>query len=163
MAGLEVPVPTLPRVGAYLDTVALDGGSFYKYQPVRQASSPSTTAVGLLCRQYLGWEQNDPRLVKGAQFLVEHGIDWKNRDIYYWYYATQVLHHLGGDSWDRWNLVMREVLPSYQVKDGKEEGSWNPDGDHWGTQGGRLYTTCLSTYMLETYYRHLPLYSDPAP
>ena len=163
MAGLEVPVPTLPRVGAYLDTVALDGGSFYKYQPARQASSPSTTAVGLLCRQYLGWEQNDPRLVKGAQFLVEHGIDWKNRDVYYWYYATQVLHHLGGDSWDRWNLVMREVLPSYQVKDGKEEGSWNPDGDRWGTQGGRLYTTCLSTYMLETYYRHLPLYSDPAP
>jgi hypothetical protein len=23
---------------------------------------------------------------------------------------------------------------------------------------GRLYTTCLSTYMLEVYYRHLPLY-----
>ena len=29
---------------------------------------------------------------------------------------------------------------------------------HWGQFGGRLYVTCLSTYILEVYYRHLPLY-----
>ena len=25
-------------------------------------------------------------------------------------------------------------------------------------EGGRLYTTCLCLYMLEIYYRHLPIY-----
>ena len=27
-------------------------------------------------------------------------------------------------------------------------------------QGGRLYVTCLRTYMLEVYYRHLPIYGE---
>ena len=31
--------------------------------------------------------------------------------------------------------------------------------DQWGQHGGRLYTTCLSIYMLEVYYRHLPIYN----
>jgi hypothetical protein len=32
--------------------------------------------------------------------------------------------------------------------------------DRWSNlgQGMRLYTTCLSLYMLEVYYRHLPIY-----
>jgi hypothetical protein len=49
-------------------------------------------------------------------------------------------------------------LPEHQVRSGRLRGSWNPDGDAWGSTAGRLYTTCLSTYMLEVYYRHLPLY-----
>jgi hypothetical protein len=32
------------------------------------------------------------------------------------------------------------------------------NGDRWGADGGRLYVTCLSLYVLEVYYRHLPLY-----
>ena len=160
MAGLDVPSPTLQRVSDYLDTVALDGGSLYKYQPIRQGYSLAMTAEGLLCRQYLGWKQNDPRLLRAAKLMLENGIDWEeDRDVYYWYYATQVLHHMEGVHWDQWNSVMREVLPANQVQAGKEEGSWDPNGDRWGAHGGRLYTTCLSTYMLEVYYRHLAIYS----
>ena len=43
-----------------------------------------------------------------------------------------------------------------------ERGSWDPQGDAWGSQGGRLYVTCMSLYMLEVYYRYLPLYQDSA-
>ena len=86
-------------------------------------------------------------------------VDLADRDVYYWYYATQVLHHLEGDYWEKWNRVMRQALPEDQIHGGKEEGSWDPDGDRWGNYGGRLYTTCLSTYMLEVYYRHLPIYA----
>ncbi len=63
-----------------------------------------------------------------------------------------------GEPWNRWNEVMREVLPAKQVKEGPERGSWDPGGDQWGPQGGRLYVTCLHTFKLEVYYRHLPLY-----
>jgi hypothetical protein len=54
---------------------------------------------------------------------------------------------------------MRQAVPEAQVKKGPESGSWDPDGDKWGSYGGRLYVTCLSIYMLEVYYRHLPIYS----
>jgi hypothetical protein len=117
------------------------------------------TAEGLLCRQYLGWEQNDPRLRKGVQVLVTQPINYSQTDVYYWYYATQVCHHQEGSAWTAWNAVMREEVPKAQVKDGQERGSWGPRTDQWGSLGGRLYTTCLSTYMLEVYYRHLPIYS----
>jgi hypothetical protein len=53
---------------------------------------------------------------------------------------------------------MLKVLPGAQVKSGPEAGSWDPRGDKWGRYGGRLYVTCLSTYILEVYYRHLPIY-----
>ena len=53
---------------------------------------------------------------------------------------------------------MREELPAEQELEGRERGSWDPSGDLWQLGGGRLYSTCLSIYMLEVYYRHLPLY-----
>jgi hypothetical protein len=68
---------------------------------------------------------------------------------------------MGGDEWDQWNKFMRQRVPERQVKAGKERGSWAPGGDRWGSHGGRLYTTCLSTYLLEVYYRHLPIYQHP--
>ena len=81
------------------------------------------------------------------------------QDAYYWYYATQATHHMEGTIWDEWNKVMRIEVPAHQVKKGAEAGSWNPQTDKWGSAGGRLYVTCLSIYMLEVYYRHLPIYS----
>jgi len=53
---------------------------------------------------------------------------------------------------------MRQTVPERQTKIGREKGSWSPSNDQWGHQGGRLFTTCLSIYMLEVYYRHLPIY-----
>ena len=55
---------------------------------------------------------------------------------------------------------MRDVLPARQVAKGREHGSWDPALDKWGHIGGRLYVTCLCTLMLESYYRHLPIYGD---
>ena len=54
--------------------------------------------------------------------------------------------------------MVREV-PAHQVQRGAERGSWDPYDDTWSGAGGRLVTTCMSIYMLEVYYRHLPLYS----
>ncbi len=164
MAGVEVPQENLRRVERFLDRVALQGGSRYPYQEGEEAKV-SMTAEALLCRQYLGWKRDDPRLVEGVEFITrpENLIDFgQGRDTYYWYYATQVAHHMEGEYWQRWNAVMRQALPEQQVKEGRESGSWDPlkpTPDPWEAYGGRLYVTCLSLYMLEVYYRHLPLYS----
>lgn len=158
MAGLTVPSPTLDRISEYLDTVASGGGSLYSYR-VGRPPTTSMTAEALLCRQYLGWRRDDSRLTDGVKHLLANPIKWEDQDVYYWYYATQVAHHMEGAAWDQWNAVMRQAVPQHQIIEGREQGSWSPDRDQWGIFGGRLYVTCLCVYMLEVYYRHLPIYS----
>jgi hypothetical protein len=164
MAGLSVPGENLQNVGKFLDSVAAHGGARYPYQKDGDVRR-SMTAEALLMREYLGWKRNDRRLVDGINWITspENLIDFRNnRDVYYWYYATQAAFHLEGDAWNRWNAVMRKALPEQQVLRGKEAGSWDPSKpseDQWSRNAGRLYVTCLSIYMLEVYYRHMPLYS----
>lgn len=165
MAGLEVPEDNLRRVERFLDKIAREDGSRYPYQRGGEIRL-SMTAEALLCRQYLGWDRDDPRLVAGAEWVTspENLVDFnKGRDVYTWYYATQVAHHMEGEYWDRWNEVMRQALPEQQLKVGGERGSWDPEKptlDQWAPHGGRLYVTCLSLYMLQVYYRHLPIYAN---
>lgn len=162
MAGLQVPMETLRNVSGFLDSVSQDNGALYGYRP-NVTATQSMTAEGLLCRQYLGWEHSDRRLRKGASYLIERLPEWNDdRDVYYWYYATQVCHHMEGNYWRTWNEAMRTLLPQNQAQEGRERGSWDPKGDEWGNEGGRLYVTCLSTFMLEVYYRHLPIYQAEA-
>jgi hypothetical protein len=127
-----------------------------------QAKKLSMTAEGLLCRQYLGWPRNDKRLNRGVDVLVKNlpSSDEGKTHVYYWYYAAQVCHHMEGDPWRKWNYAMREALPALQIREGKERGSWDPTMDETTgvNGGGRLFVTCLATYSLEVYYRHLPIY-----
>lgn len=157
-AGLDVNDSVMRHIGDYLDTVASYEGAAYAYQPRRPPTSPMT-AEGLLCRQYLGWQRTDIPLIRGIEaLLIEDPFDISQRDVYYWYYATQVMHHFGGSPWRTWNDAMREQLPAAQVKTGREKGSWAPQLDQYGGTHGRIYTTCLSIYCLEVYYRHMPIY-----
>ncbi len=169
-AGIEVPEERLKLIHKYLDSASPVGdGARYVYMPLsqdsRQEPTYAMTAEALLCREYLGWKQTDPRLQKGAEMVVQNLPDYnEERDVYFWYYATQMLFHLEGPYWEKWNTAMRDTLISHQEKAGKERGSWDHLGkqpDLWASKGvgGRLYTTCLSLYMLEVYYRHLPMYS----
>lgn len=167
MGKIEVPERTFERVGKFLDRCT-DDGVRYGYMSKDDDLTPAMTAEALLCREWLGWPRSDPRLRQGIDHLVHadnlptwdrwDDIKGRGRDAYYWYYATQAIHHYGGSQWDQWNKVIRELLPKHQIKEGSEAGSWDPAGDKWGQFGGRLYVTCLNTYILEVYYRHLPLY-----
>ena len=162
-AGLDVDPSVLSNVSHFLDSVQDYDGAAYRYMPGRPATD-AMTAEGLLCRQYLGWPRTHPPMTQGAKALAfDYGFDIRDNNVYYWYYATQVLHHYGGSPWREWNTAMREQLPKAQVSRGRESGSWAPQADRWGRSAGRLYTTCLSIYCLEVYYRHLPLYSSDAP
>jgi hypothetical protein len=158
MAGLEVQSPNLDMVNKFLDRVALEGGSKYAYQ-VGGEERLTMTAEALMCRQYLGWKHDDPRMRAGIDQLLSNRIEYSDDpNVYYWYYATQACHHMDGDDWNRWNERLREAVPAAQTKTGNDRGSWSSSSDRWGPHGGRLYVTCLSIYMLETYYRHLPIY-----
>ena len=84
--------------------------------------------------------------------------DAEQPNFYYWYYATQTLHHVGGAEWEAFNLRMRDVLVSTQETRGHQAGSWTPRGDQDAYTGGRLYVTSLAVCALEVYYRHAPIF-----
>lgn len=157
-ANLNVPERTLLRASSYLDTCQSHGGSQYSYMS-GSGPTPVMTAEALLCRMYLGWNKKQhSALGRGVEGLVERHLPNKhNPNIYYWYYATQTMHHFGGDEWDTWNLQMRDVLTSTQETGGHAAGSWTPRGEH-ADRGGRIYMTSLAVCTLEVYYRHLPIF-----
>jgi hypothetical protein len=142
------------------------GGGRFTYMPgARLADSDdyerATTAIGLLCQQYLHMPRTDPAMVEGTSFLMQNLPGSGVRNVYYWYYATQVMHNQPGPQWDTWNRKMRRLLIDTQCKEGCAAGSWDPakpTKDIWGDAGGRLMVTSLSALTLEVYYRYLPLY-----
>jgi hypothetical protein len=132
----------------------------FSYVPGDQVT-PCRSSIGLLITQYLGATKNDPTITGGVQYLMQNLPDVKSRDIYYWYYATQVMHNMYDADWDTWNRKTRKVLVDTQCKSGCAAGSWDPvvpTKDSWGSYGGRVMTTSLSALTLEVYYRYLPLY-----
>lgn len=164
MAYLRVPRKTILGASMFLDFVQSDNGSRYGYvSPLVDGAQPgagaATTAVGLLCRMYLGWKRDHPGLQAGVDYLHQLG---PTDNMYYNYYATQVMRHYGGEYWEAWNARMRDRLVDSQDKRGHAEGSWYFPRGTYSSNGGRLYCTSLATMILEVYYRHMPIYGKQA-
>jgi len=170
--GIPVDQSTVDLADQYLDRVGREyssrgdfadfpSGALYRYLPNDREPSETMTAEAILCRMYLGWRRDNPRLSIAVKFLTDlYPPKRSNANIYYWYYATQALHHHGGRSWEKWNTKMREVLVLMQERRGRYPGSWDPGDFEWGGQGGRIFVTALAVCTLEVYYRHLPLFKQ---
>lgn len=161
MGYLHVGKNTIPGAIQFLDSVQTNNGAAYGYE--EPGNRPPLNAVGLLCRMYTGWRKDNPALQQGVAALAKQGPSvGEESNMYYNYYATQVLRQYGGPQWDAWNNKMRDFLVESQVPQGNAEaGSWYFEDRH-GSKGGRLYTTSLSLLTLEVYYRHLPIYKSAA-
>jgi hypothetical protein len=150
MGELPIPPATLNKASLFLDSVQADGGANYGY--TSPASGDSTTAIGLLCRMYLGWKRDHPALKRGIQRLGYTRPS--GTSMYQDYYVTQLMWQYGGDPWKKWNAVMRDQLVNLQAKSGHETGSWYGTRDLGSRLGGRLYCTSLALMTLEVYYRY---------
>jgi len=163
LAKLDVPSATIQRACKFLDSVATEEGSQYGYTtPVKGRGA--TTAIGLLARRYTGWKPDHPAMVAGVKFLSDQGPSKTN--LYYDFFAGQVLHLHEGDPWDSWN---RESRKRFLADDqglnakGHEEGSWFIEGDDPGAKaGGRLYCTAMAVMSTHVYYRHISIYTGAA-
>jgi len=129
----------------------------------------SMTAVGMVCRIFMGWKRSHPFLIGSANYLLDYLPRWmqgleKGMAIawyhYFWYYGTLAMHQMGGRYWRAWNQKIKKMYPDKQRNSPPRlKGSWDP-----GTavlNGGRLFSTCMSILSLETYYRFSPLLGAP--
>lgn len=151
-AGLEFNPLCVKRALQFLESVQEDDGAAYGYaSPGRGAG---TTAVGLLCQLYLGAPADVAWMQRGADSLAKRG---PTSDLYFTYYATQVLRRVNHASWPAWNEKLQQLLLSRQSIDGHAAGSWHDgvSGGHGAHAAGRLYCTTLSILILESYYRHV--------
>jgi len=96
MAYLQVDPRTIQGAIRFLDSVQSDQGSQYGY--TGPGGAPATTSVGLLSRMYLGWKKDNPALQRGVEYLTRTKPSPNN--MYYNYYATQVMRHAGGQPWE---------------------------------------------------------------
>lgn len=165
MAYLTVDPNTIKGAMKFLDSVQAESGAKYGY--TGPGAGQATTAIGLLCRMYLGWKHDNPALARGVEYLDRIGPSTGN--MYYNYYATQVMRHYGGEPgseghpmWEKWNTKMRDSLVNSQDKNAHQKGSWIMKGDHGSERGGRIYCTSMATMILEVYYRHMPIYGKAA-
>lgn len=170
---LVVPDATITRANKFLDKVSSGSRkAVYGYTAPNGAPATNLTAVGLLCRYYIAkWGPGNAGLAEGVEGLLKKTPDKISGkpEMYYYYYATQVVHFAEGPEWKDWNEGpmkngkreggMRDTLIKLQdKKPGANNGSWEPDGGTIGSNCGRVGTTALSLLTLEVYYRHLPLY-----
>ena len=164
-AGLTIPPGTYDGVTKFLDSM-MKLNNQYTYREEEPVPRISMTAEALLCRILLGWKRDDRRLAAGVRLILDSPPSFTEhyqRNVYYWFFATQTLYHYGGNEWQTWNSTMREQLLRHQETTGEESGSWNPlkpERDEWGHLYGRLYTTCMSLYILEVYYRHQRIFPE---
>ena len=180
LSGLEVPEKTYQGIQRWLGLSQVpQQPDRYRYNPFapdtptqrhgRQAT-PTMTSVGMLMRMYSGWRRDNESMKSAAEYLLQYpprvgSVQSPQKDTYYWYYATQVMFHMGGNYWERWNKALNPILIQSQIKEGVNAGSWDPAGsipDRWSAHAGRLYVTTMNLLNLEVYYRHLPIYEETA-
>ena len=81
----------------------------------------------------------------GMKYLMNHLPDEKLPNIYYWYYAPQVMHNMSGHEWDTWNRKCGEFWSAGRsaVSISCANGSWARQTT-LGEHGGRVMQTSLS-------------------
>ncbi len=120
----------------------------------------SMTALAMLCRVLISRElESAPSqaaaLASGAELLRRKPPLWDRRrgsiDYYYWYFGTHAMAQFEDRSWTLWRAKMFDAIVKNQAEEGCARGSWPPEKDPWGDNGGRVYSTALLALCLQVY------------
>ena len=158
--GLPAGAGCVAAVRKFLDARRTGQHGQTAYQGNGAPATQATTGVGMLARELLFDEPEAPLVREAAGFLAGFAEEhWPKKgpprwqDYYLWYNCTLAMFLAGGRPWERWNACVRDTIIARQDQTGCQRGSWDPS-DHWGGQGGRIYSTALAVLTLEVYYRY---------
>ncbi len=124
--------------------------------------SEAMTACSLLLDAFDGVDPRTASSERRTALVLAKRPRWNESDgsidYYYWYYGSYAMWQLGGREWESWQHALLDAVVNHQRKEGDELGSWDPQLDPWGAQGGRIYSTALNALCLEVYYRYDKLF-----
>ena len=176
-ARVPVDAQCLKKVEGFFQKCAVGRTGQTAYTAHGDGHSMAMTGVGMLVQEFLLGRRDSP-LVKAAALTLADAAEqsWgraaspaprarvgvrgrsfvpmrpiQQPDYYLWYNCTLGMFQAGGEPWKRWNKIVPDIITGLQEHEGCARGSWPLD--HWGSQGGRIYTTSLAILTLEVYYR----------
>jgi hypothetical protein len=157
-AELQVQDDTMSHMTAFFKRLADPLTGRTHYQGLTYVTD-ATTGVGMMVDEFVQHQPDSDQVHLGAAYLADQAeSEWgmgrqTASDYYLWYNCTLAMFMAGGDTWDRWNNVIRDHVVSLQIHgDECNRGSWEPN-DRFGGSGGRVYSTALGVLTLEVYYR----------
>ncbi len=168
----EVLAKALERTGHAFRTrifLPADGTFMYHTLPSYRGSFKPLTSAAVLCLMLIN-QHDTPEARRGMEWIHQNAtMDWQkpwgDSPVYYWYYTTQVMFHVGGDAWTRWNKMLisevagNQTIEAGQGADGKDIGYWTAPREAGGYDGkNHVYNTALCALMLQVYYRYLPTF-----
>ena len=125
----------------------------YGTNGANEKEGPTMTPGAALCLQQWG---------KGKHSFTRNAIQWitaNNKfnyttkgNLYMHYYSSQATINAQGADWVKYNKKVMTNLAQNQ----NEDGSWSTPGGANHKMSSAHYATCLSTLMMEVYYRFLP-------
>ena len=164
LSGITIPDEAFAKASKYLWRMYdEDGGFGYDRPNPNYNVTHNTTAVGILCQQFMG-HGDDPRILKSLNYYKKQKVSWDDDEsakgmgfiLYGWYYITQAMFQAGGGHWSYWNKTFRDPVIKAQFVD----GHWEPPDKSREKEHGPVYSTTMCCLMLEVYYRYLPIYQN---
>ena len=151
-AGLAAPQETIDRAMAYIGKCYNEKGGGFAYQ-FGGAPGFARTAAAIYSLQVCG-EYDDPKIMKGSDYLFAHGTDKEEWWPYGCYYAAPAQYMIGGDVWRRWYEMMNTRLLSTVIRD----GGMNYWDEKRSQRMGPVYDTAVFVTVLAMPYHYIPLY-----
>jgi squalene cyclase len=156
-AGLEVPQQTIDNAVKYVRRCHDKRSGGFCYQP---GGGPgfARTAAAIYSLQVCG-EYDDPLVKIGSEYLLQ-AMEKKNEHkewfTYGHFYAAPAQYMIGGQTWEKWYQVIKEVLLE-DVSTKGDQAWWDAKRDR-GRDVGPTYCTAVYTMILAMPYHYVPLY-----
>lgn len=149
-AGLYVPAETIDRSIEYVKRCQNPDGGF-GYTTQDRTSLFPRSAAGVVALYSAGVYEGE-EIERGLEYLLRENPDI--RDIagqghffYGHYYAVQAMWLSGGDRWERWYPMIRDILVERQ----------RPDGS-WPDTTGPQYATAMACIILQVPNNMVPIF-----
>ncbi|MBI3855017.1 MAG: terpene cyclase/mutase family protein [Planctomycetes bacterium] len=178
LAGFDVPRKSFDGAVAWLSEAAEEKFGFITgynargtgkvYVPGKNEQfdhHPTMTAIGIFLRAMITKRRSDPPFI-GVETVLEDPPAWRTNviDFYYWHWASLAVHQVEpyGPKWKKWYDAVKKALLEGQrpATEACRRGSWDPEMERWGGEGGRVYATAIGALVLETPYRYPVFVTD---
>jgi len=151
-----------------------EGPGQFVYERHGSKGTLAMAAAGVVCLQEFG-QYDDWRIPKNMEVLRSRVLEKKDHypksrdgltpfDAYTLYYVGQALYQVGGNDWRECYPVLRDFLVAGQCRDTSNrsrDGGWfRAESGGIGDQGGGLYSTAVSCFILAIPNRYLPILQE---